>query len=250
VNDDDRRLIADCLGGRRDAFGELVTRYQTRLFNAALRLVQSPDDAADVVQDAFLNAFQSLHTFKGDAEFFTWLYRIAFNTAISLKRKKRPSVSLESHAGETGIDPDDPSEYVKPGAALERTEDERQLTEAIARLSPEHREALLLKDIEGLKYEDIAVVLGVPIGTIRSRLHRARLELRELLVPFDERVERHEEERTGQGSAPEATREAGDVPDPNPHEGPDVLRSEESEEPDETSKRPTHTPPRRVRPVE
>lgn len=187
MNDDDRRLIADCLGGRRDAFGELVSRYQARLYNAALRLVQSPDDAADVVQDAFLNAYQSLHSFKGDAEFFTWLYRIAFNTAISLKRKKRPTVSLESQTGDTGHDPTDPSEYVKPGAALERTEDERQLNEAVGRLSPEHREVLLMKDIEGLKYEEIAELLGVPIGTIRSRLHRARLELRDLLVPFEER---------------------------------------------------------------
>lgn len=187
MNDDDRRLIADCLGGRRDAFGELVTRYQARLYNAALRLVPTAEDAADVVQDAFLNAYQSLHSFKGDAEFFTWLYRIAFNTAISLKRKKRPSVSLEAHTGETGIDPVDGSEYVKPGTALERTEDERQLNDAIARLSPEHRDVLLMKDIEGMKYEEIAEVLRVPIGTIRSRLHRARLELRDLLVPFEDR---------------------------------------------------------------
>jgi RNA polymerase sigma-70 factor (ECF subfamily) len=189
VNDDDRRLIAECLGGQRDAFGELVSRYQARLYNAALRLVQSPDDAADVVQDTFLSAFLALHTFKGDAEFFTWLYRIAFNTAISFKRKKRPAVSLEANKGENSIDPDDPSEYVRPGAELERTEDERQLTDAIARLSAEHREVLLLKDIEGLKYEDIAELLGVPIGTVRSRLHRARLELRELLVPLEERGE-------------------------------------------------------------
>ncbi len=150
-----------------------------------MRLVQSPDDAADVVQDAFLNAFQSLHTFKGDAEFFTWLYRIAFNTAISLKRKRRPTVSLETHSGDSGLDPDDPSEYVRPGVALERTEEEQELTVAIARLSPEHREVLLLKDIDGLKYEDIADLLKVPIGTIRSRLHRARLELRDLLVPTE-----------------------------------------------------------------
>jgi RNA polymerase sigma-70 factor (ECF subfamily) len=216
VNDDDRRLIAECLGGRRDAFGDLVSRYQARLYNAALRLVQSPDDAADVVQDAFLSAFQALHTFKGDAEFFTWLYRIAFNTAISLKRKKRPAVSLETHKGETGIDPDDPSEYVKPGAALERTEDERQLADAIARLSPEHREVLLLKDIEGLKYEDIAELLTVPIGTIRSRLHRARLELRDLLVPLEERGD-------------------GQVSDPD-----------EPEIPNDTDTRPP-TQPRRVR---
>ncbi len=224
MNDDDRRLIADCLGGRRDAFGELVTRYQTRLYNAALRLVQSPDDAADVVQDAFLSAYQAIHTFKGDAEFFTWLYRIAFNTAISLKRKNRPAVSLGDHAGETGIDPDDPSEYVKPGAALERSEDERQLNEAIARLSPEHREVLLLKDIEGLKYEDIAELLGVPIGTIRSRLHRARLELRDLLVPLEERgADRGEGE--GQGT-----------------------ESNEPESPNETENRtPPPTQPRRVR---
>lgn len=193
MNDDDRRLIADCLGGRRDAFGDLVSRYQARLYNAAIRLVDNPEDAADVVQDAFLNAYQSLHSFKGDAEFFTWLYRIAFNTAISLKRKKRAAVSLDAAGLDGGIEPDDPSDYVKPGLALERSEDERQLQDAIARLSHEHREVLLLKDIEGLKYEDIAEVLGVPIGTIRSRLHRARLELRDLLQPDQDEEEDSEE---------------------------------------------------------
>jgi RNA polymerase sigma-70 factor (ECF subfamily) len=199
VSDDDRRLIAECLGGRRDAYGELVSRYQARLYNAALRLVQSPDDAADVVQDAFLNAFLSLHTFKGDAEFFTWLYRITFNTAISLKRKKRPALSLDTHSGEGGIEPDDPSEYVKPGAAIERSEDEKKLGEAIERLSPEHREVLLMKDIDGLKYEEIADLLRVPIGTIRSRLHRARLELRDLLVPPEERINGASAEEAGSG---------------------------------------------------
>jgi len=186
VNDDDRRLIADCLCGRTDAFGELVYRYQARLYNAAIRLVDSHDDAADVVQDAFLNAYQALHTFKGDAEFFTWLYRIAFNTAISLKRKRKATISLESAGPDGGIDPDDPSEYVKPGLALERSEDEARLQDAMNRLSHEHREVLVLKDIEGMKYEEIAEILAVPIGTIRSRLHRARLELRELLQPEDE----------------------------------------------------------------
>ena len=180
---DDRQLIAECLGGRRDAFGELVNRYQARLYNSAIRLVDHPEDAADVVQESFLNAYQALHSFKGDSEFFTWLYRIAFNTAISLKRKKRAAVSLDAAGSVGGLEPDDPSEYVKPGAALERTEDERQLQDAINRLSHEHREVIVLKEIEGLKYEDIAEILAVPIGTIRSRLHRARLELRDLLNP-------------------------------------------------------------------
>jgi RNA polymerase sigma-70 factor, ECF subfamily len=182
VSDADRRLIAECLGGRRDAFGELVSHYQARLYNAVYRLVDNPDDAADVVQDAFINAYLSLHSFKGDAEFFTWLYRIAFNTAISLKRKKRPTISLDTSGPEGGIDLDDPSEYIKPGAALQRSEEETQLQEAINRLSHEHREVLVLKDIEGLKYEEIAEILAVPIGTIRSRLHRARQDLRDLLV--------------------------------------------------------------------
>jgi RNA polymerase sigma-70 factor (ECF subfamily) len=189
VSDDDRRLIAECLGGRRDAFGELVSRYQGRLYNAAVRLVDNQDDAADVVQEAFLNAYQSLHTFKGDAEFFTWLYRIAFNSAISLKRKRRAVVSLDAGGRDGPLDPDDPSEYVRPGAALERSEDEAQLRDALERLSHEHREVLVLKDIEGYKYEEIAAILDVPIGTIRSRLHRARLELRDLLGPADDEHE-------------------------------------------------------------
>ncbi len=209
MNDDDRRLIADCLGGRRDAFGELVSRYQARLYNAAIRLVDNPEDAADVVQDAFLNAYQSLHTFKGDAEFFTWLYRIAFNTAISLKRKKRSAISLDAGGPDGGIDPDDPSEYIKPGAALERSEDERQLQEAMNRLSHEHREVLILKDIEGMKYEEIAEILGVPIGTIRSRLHRARLELRDLLVPADEREAQREDSPDSPSAAAEETGNTG-----------------------------------------
>ena len=190
MNDDDRRLIAECLGGRRESFGELVSRYQARLYNAAIRLADTPEDAADVVQDAFLNAFQSLRSFKGDSEFFTWIYRIAFNASISLKRKKKPTVSLDaSRNGEYGrepLEPADASEYVKPGAALERTEEEQLLHAALARLSSEHRDVLVMKDIDGLKYEEIADVMKVPIGTIRSRLHRARLELRELLEPLED----------------------------------------------------------------
>ncbi len=187
MSDEDRRLIAECLGGRQDAFGVLVTRYQGRLYNAVFRLIAHPEDAADIVQDTFLNAYQALHAFKGDAELFTWLYRIAFNAAISHRRKRRATVSLGGgEGGGGGIDPDDPSEYVRPGASLERGEDEAQLQNAMNRLSPEHHQVLVLKDIEGLKYEEIAAILEVPIGTIRSRLHRARLELRELLSAGEE----------------------------------------------------------------
>jgi RNA polymerase sigma-70 factor (ECF subfamily) len=187
VNPDDRRLISESLNGRPAAFGDLVRRYQDRLFNAVVRVVDNADDAQDVVQDAFVNAYQSLASFKGDAEFYTWLYRIAFNTAVSLRRRRRALVSLETgRDGEAVVDPQDPSEETRPGVALERTEDEAALQAALGRLSAEHRTVLVLKDIEGMKYEQIAEVLAVPIGTIRSRIHRARLELRELLDPGDE----------------------------------------------------------------
>jgi RNA polymerase sigma-70 factor (ECF subfamily) len=182
VNTDDRRLIADCLAGHAPAFGALVRRYQDRLYNAVLRVVDNAEDAADVVQDAFLNAYQSLNSFKGDSEFFTWLYRIAFNAAISLRRKRKAVVSIDGAADEkSSIEPIDPSELSQPGTTLERSEEDAQLMAALNRLSTEHRAVLVLKDLEGQKYEDIAAVLDVPIGTVRSRLHRARLELRDLL---------------------------------------------------------------------
>ena len=183
MNPDDRRLITDSLRGRPAAFGELVSRYQDRLYNAVLRVTNHPDDALDVVQEAFVNAYQSLASFKGDAEFYTWLYRIAFNAAVSHKRRRVPA-SLEA-GGRNGepVDPADPSETSRPGAAMERSEDEAAVHAGLARLSVEHRSVLVLKDIEGMKYEQIAAVLGVPVGTVRSRIHRARLELRDLLDP-------------------------------------------------------------------
>src|SRR5262249_13983474 len=146
------------------------------------RMVDNAEDARDVVQEAFLSAYQSLDSFKGDSLFFTWLYRIAVNTAISLKRKQRVVLSIDAtRNGEPLVEPTDPSEVNRPGPAIEQAEQGRRIQQALSRLSPEHRAVLVMKDMEGQKYEDIADVLGVPIGTIRSRLHRARLELREIL---------------------------------------------------------------------
>jgi RNA polymerase sigma-70 factor (ECF subfamily) len=182
VDGDDRRLITECLQGRTAAFGELVYRYQDRLFNTVYRLLDNADDAQDVVQDAFLNAYQSLDSFKGDSLFFTWLYRIAVNTAISMRRKQRVALSMNAARDDAaGFEPVDDSPHGRPGHALEQAEDERRVQNALNRLSPEHQAVLIMKDMEGQKYETMAEVLGVPIGTIRSRLHRARVELRELL---------------------------------------------------------------------
>lgn len=180
---DDHRLIADCLRGNPAAFAVLMRRYEDRLFNTVFRLLGNAQDAEDVVQETFLNAYQSLHTFKGESQVFTWLYRIAYNTAISHKRKHKGTLSIDAgRNGEAGgIDPLDPSEHNQPGNALQRSEEELRIQRALNQLSPEHKIVLVLKEMEGQKYETIAEILEVPVGTVRSRLHRARLELREIL---------------------------------------------------------------------
>jgi RNA polymerase sigma-70 factor (ECF subfamily) len=186
VSRDDSALIALSVRGDHAAFGELVCRHQDRLFSTVYRLLGNVDDAQDVVQEAFLNAYQSLAGFKGDAQFFTWLYRIAVNLAISQRRK--PRLVLHSDAfqpGRTAAEPLDDSEHAQPSRALERDDDERVLQEALNRLTPEHRTVLVLKELEDRKYEEIAEILQVPIGTVRSRLHRARLELRDILHTVD-----------------------------------------------------------------
>jgi RNA polymerase sigma-70 factor, ECF subfamily len=185
---DDNRLIAECRDGNTAAFGELVSRYQDRLFNSVLRLSDNADDARDVVQEAFLHAYQSLQSFKGDALFFTWLYRIAVNTAISMKRKKRVTLPIRpAQEDSSGIDPLDRAESNRPGHAMEKAEEERWVHDALAKLSAEHRTVLVMKDMDGMKYEEMAEILSVPVGTIRSRLHRARLEMREILLQNDQK---------------------------------------------------------------
>jgi RNA polymerase sigma-70 factor (ECF subfamily) len=154
-----------------------------------LRLLDHPEDARDVVQEAFLHAYQSLHSFKGESRLFTWLYRIAVNTAISHKRKNRLVLRLQPTGDGDGLlDPLDPNETNRPGYALDMAEQEKWVHEALSRLSSEHRSVLILKDMDGLKYEEMAEILQVPIGTVRSRLHRARLEMREILLNQENRA--------------------------------------------------------------
>ena len=125
---DDHSLVQACRAGQSEAFGLLVRRYQDRLFHTVYRLVENPEDAQDVVQETFLNAYQSLDGFKGDALLFTWLYRIAVNTAISLKRKRKATVSIEAgRNGEHAIEPPDPSDASRPGHNIERVERERRV---------------------------------------------------------------------------------------------------------------------------
>ena len=182
MNKDDDELITDCLNGQTSAFGLLVARYQNRLFNTLVNVLGSAEDARDVAQDAFIHAFQKLHTFHGRSAFYSWLFRIALNSAISQKRKQRRTpVSIDAARDQSGIEPADGHPATQPEFALETSERQNLVRSALAELSEEHRVVLILKEMEGLKYEEIAAIVECPVGTVRSRIHRARLEMREKL---------------------------------------------------------------------
>ena len=176
---EDVELIQATLEGQVDAFGALVRKYQDRLFHTLVHVTGSHVEAEDVVQEAFVKSFINLPTFKGNSTFYTWLYRIALNTCISRRRQKQPEVSMEAHRQNTGYEPQGTSE--PPSGTLERQERADQVHAALEKLSDEHREVLVLREMEGFCYETISQMLDLPIGTVRSRLHRGRTELRGLL---------------------------------------------------------------------
>jgi RNA polymerase sigma-70 factor (ECF subfamily) len=178
----DQTLIDHCLAGRREAFGLLVERYQNRLFHSLLHLLGSTEDAQDAAQEAFVNAFEKLGSFRGQSQFYSWLFRIAFNTAVSSKRKsRRMSVSLEARRDASGLEPSDDNPTNEPSYAMDVSDRQRLVQQALSELCEEFRTALVLKEMDGMSYEEIADVVNVPLGTVRSRIHRARLELREKL---------------------------------------------------------------------
>jgi len=176
---DDAQLIDETLAGDSGAFGQLVENYQDRLFNSVVHLMGSAEDARDVVQDAFIQAFVKLGSFKRKSAFFTWLYRIAFNLAVSHKRRKRPTTSIEQTREVAGIEPIDGD--IGPDGYAEQQDRAVQVRMALAALSEEHRGILVLREMEDCSYEEISEILNLPVGTVRSRLHRARLQMRDEL---------------------------------------------------------------------
>lgn len=176
---DDVQLIAEALDGDSAAFGQLVTRYQDRLYNTLVHVVGCREMARDVVQDAFVQAYVKLESFEGASAFYTWLYRIAVNLAISRRRREKPMASVDQVREVLGHEPPDTAD--PPEARLEQQERARQVQQALAAVSDEHRTILTLREMDGCSYEQIAEILELPVGTIRSRLHRARMQLREQL---------------------------------------------------------------------
>lgn len=186
VDPADEALVAQAQRGDAAAFGLLVERHQDALFNSVSRMVSQRQDAEDLAQEAFVKAFRGIGQFEGRSSFFTWLYSIAFHLVISHRRRigsARHLNPLSFHHGSDddggGIEPEDGSDG--PGSDAERHETRERVERAIAELEDDYRAVIVMRDIEGFDYQAIADVLGCPQGTVKSRLHRARLALRDLL---------------------------------------------------------------------
>jgi RNA polymerase sigma-70 factor, ECF subfamily len=180
--DADEEIVARCCSGDREAFAKLVLKYQSRVLTLATRILDNRSEAEDIAQDIFVKVFQSLHDFRGASRFSTWLYRITVNHCLNhLRRRARQQQTLVVTEPEEWMQESSAS---NPHKRLEQKERWALVQAKLQLLSPEHRTIILLRDFEGLSYDEIAEVLQLESGTVKSRLHRARMELKALLEPY------------------------------------------------------------------
>ncbi len=174
----DLQLIDATLSGKTEAFDELIRRYQDRLVHSLEHALNSRDDALDVAQQAFVLAWKKLSTFRRESAFYSWLYRIARNVAISsIRQPKIKSGSLDQLQDAAGFEPTDGNSESAPEHALKQFEEINLVQNALQEIPEEFRQPLILKEIDGMSYEQIAKILDIPLGTVRSRIFRARQEL-------------------------------------------------------------------------
>lgn len=174
----DRDLVVRATAGDHDAFARLVERHHPRILALLERLSGCAEQALDLAQETFVSAYRHLSSFRHDSRFSTWLHSIACNHAASAARRRRPAASLDAVAG--GREP--PAPAIDVSRRLELAELRDRIAGALDRLDERYRQVVVLSDMQGISYEEIASVLDIPIGTVRSRLHRGRMELRALLA--------------------------------------------------------------------
>ena len=172
-------LLQRAKKGEMAAFESLVTAYERRVYSLALRSTGSEADAADITQEVFLRAYRSLDTFRGESGFSTWLYRITVNLCVDLARKNNPAESLDD---EQALEAPETRGAYQPETALANSELRRELDAALSLVSEEHRKIVILCDVAGMSYADIAAALELEEGTVKSRLARARAALRKILI--------------------------------------------------------------------
>jgi RNA polymerase sigma-70 factor (ECF subfamily) len=185
---DDRGLVRAAQKGDESAFRQLVERYQRRIYQLALGMTKDPDDAMDIAQETFVRVHKYLPSFKGDSSFFTWTYRIATNLCLDAQRKKSRTERVDVEEGdeaeiEAAMDP--PSHALAgPQRQALNQELKGKMDEALASLSENHRAILLLREVDGLSYEELAKVLEIRKGTVMSRLFHARLKMQNKLREY------------------------------------------------------------------
>jgi RNA polymerase sigma-70 factor (ECF subfamily) len=185
VSDEDREAVRRVQAGETEAFEALVEKYSRKTFRLAFRVLRDQEEALDVAQEAFVKAFRSLPRFKGDSAFYTWLFRITMNLALDRRRQRATRARL---MGAEDVPPEEwertaVSEATSPDDEAASVERRGRIGRALETLSEHHRSIIILSDIEGLTYREIAEVLDVPMGTVMSRLHNARKRLRDALGP-------------------------------------------------------------------
>ncbi|OGL19565.1 MAG: hypothetical protein A3F92_03680 [Candidatus Rokubacteria bacterium RIFCSPLOWO2_12_FULL_71_22] len=183
---DDAALVERCRRGDMAAFEPLVGKYRQRVYRLAYNVLRNSEDAWDVAQEAFIRAYQAIGSFRGQSAFYTWLFRIAMNVAADRARQR----AAQGRAfGTERVDEGDwdralVDQGAAPDDAAARAEERERIRRALARLPEHHRTIIMLGDLEGLTYREIAEVLGIPMGTVMSRLHNARKRLRDALGPL------------------------------------------------------------------
>ena len=184
----DADLVARTLRGDQSAYGLLVGRYEDRVFNMVYRMCRNHADASDITQTAFIRAHGALARFEAKANFFTWLYRIAVNAAITHRRQAvaRPRLVPTVVGDGDECATLEPPATDDPSRGLRQSDLSARLAAALAKVEPEFRAAVILKDVEELDYATIAEILHVPVGTVKSRIFRGRALLRELLLEFQD----------------------------------------------------------------
>jgi len=185
-NAEDRAFVEATLDGDNLAFGKLVERYQRRVYALAYGILRNREDAWDVSQEAFVKAYKNLSTWHGESAFYTWLYRITYNFALDTLRAKgrRGTVAIDESMPESDLNLDHIAQPEHPGAAVDRRELAEVVSAAMAKLTEKHRAIIVLREIEGLSYEEMAEVLKISKGTVMSRLFHARRNLQILLEPY------------------------------------------------------------------
>jgi len=183
----DQALVVRVQQGDKHAFDVLVLKYQVRVMKLVARFMRNPDDVQDVAQEAFIKAYRALKNFRGDSAFYTWLYRIAINTAknhlVAAKRRATDS-AVDAQEAEQYDNGDWLREYGTPERELLANEIKQVIHDCITDLPSDLKEAITLREMEGLSYEEIATVMDCPIGTVRSRIFRAREAIDQQLKPL------------------------------------------------------------------